>query len=169
MFAVLAGVGGLAVGLYANLSQPKVAYVHLTEVFDAFKMKQEMQMQLERDDLASRKILDSLAYVLTAEGNVLDGQENPDPATVQDYLRRKEAYLAQRQNYEQSKQMATQQYDNQIITRMTQYIKDYGSANGYRYIFGDDGNGNIMYAEPMDDITPSVIAYLNERYSGQNQ
>jgi len=167
IFSLVAGLAGLGLGL--NFCQPKIAFVHLTEVFDQFKMKQEMQMSLQREELVARKALDSIAFLLTEEGNRLDAQEKPDQAVVQDYLRRKETYLAQRQQFEQSKQMATANYDSQIITRMTQYIKDYGSENGYKYIFGDDGNGNIMYAEPMDDVTAPVIAYLNQRYSGKDK
>jgi outer membrane protein len=169
IFCIVTSLIALGLGISAQMSDTKLAYVRLTEVFDQFKMKQEMQGQLEREDLAARKILDSLAFTLTAEGNILDAQTNPDQNKVQDYLRRKDAYITQRQQFEDNKQAVTAKYDAQIIARMMQYIKDYGSQNGYRYIFGDDGNGNIMYAEPMDDLTTPVVAYLNERYSGQDK
>lgn len=165
--ALLFGMFGTGLAIKSSLGGKKFAYVNMKELFEKFRMKQELQQKFESEDLSARKYLDSMAFVLTEEGNRLSGTTEPDQAKVQDYLRRKDIYLTQRNNYEQKRQELSAQYDNQIITRMMTYVKDYGDEQGYDYVFGDDGNGHIMYAGPADNITQDVVAYLNKRFEGK--
>lgn len=37
---------------------------------------------------------------------------------------------------------------------------------GYRYIFGAEGSGVLMYADERNNITKEVIEYINARYKG---
>lgn len=161
------GILGSGLAVKSVLSEKKLAYVNMKEVFEKFRMKQELQQKFEAEDLSVRKYLDSMAFVLTEEGNKLSGATDANQTEVQNYLRRKDAYLTQRNTYEAQRQELTAQYDNQIVTRMTQYVKDYGTEHGYDYIFGDDGNGHIMYAGPADNVTQEVITYLNNRFEGK--
>lgn len=53
---------------------------------------------------------------------------------------------------------------NPVIEEVNSFIKEYGKQNGYSYVFGNLGNGNIMYATDDNNITEEVIENLNKQY-----
>jgi outer membrane protein len=167
--ALAMGISGLAFGLYLHFNQPKYGYVVLTEVFADFQMKKEVQQKFEKEVYAPQLYFDSMAYVLQNESFRLDSMKDAPQTAIDAYLMKREKFIAQRQQFEQTKQTRTVELDQQIIDRMTQYIKDYGSQNGYTFIYGDDGNGNIMYADGTKNVTAEVVQYLNSRYQGQGK
>ncbi len=169
ILALATGISGLAFGVYEHFNKPKYGYVVLTEVFADFQMKKEVQTKFEQEMNAPQCYLDSMAFVLQNESYRLDSMKDAPQTDIDAYLMKREKFLSQRQQFEQNSQTRTAELDKLIIDRMTQYIKDYGSQNGYTFIYGDDGNGNIMYADGTTNVTADVINYLNSRYSGQSK
>lgn len=167
--ALLIGALGLGIGLYSLMNKPRYAYVVLTEVFDKFQMKKELSQKFEQQTFGMQKGLDSIAFTLQQEATRLEAMENPPQAEVDKYLMARENYTARREQFENDRQFQTAAYDKQIIERMSQYVKDYGAQNGYTFIYGDDGNGNIMYADGTTNVTTDVVTYLNNRYAGQTK
>jgi outer membrane protein len=51
---------------------------------------------------------------------------------------------------------------------MSQYVIEFGKANGYRLIFGNDGNGSVMYGMEADNVTKEVTDFINKKYKGVN-
>ena len=49
---------------------------------------------------------------------------------------------------------------------MSQYIVEFGKQNDYDLILGADGNGTVMYAKEMLDISKNVTVYINNKYKG---
>jgi len=48
-----------------------------------------------------------------------------------------------------------------IVTKVKDYVKDYGKKNNYTYIFGSNESANIMYAKDGLDITEEILGKLN--------
>jgi len=59
------------------------------------------------------------------------------------------------------------QYDKEILAQLNQYVRDFGAKNNYEYIFGNDGNGSLMYAQESNDLTRQVTEYINQKYAGK--
>jgi outer membrane protein len=51
-----------------------------------------------------------------------------------------------------------------IVTKVKDYVKEYGKDNNYTYIFGSNESANIMYAKDGLDITDEILEKLNASY-----
>ena len=61
-------------------------------------------------------------------------------------------------------QELSSRYTADIWKRINHYVSDYGKTEGYDFIFGATGDGGLMYANDVNDITDEVILYLNKKY-----
>lgn len=145
----------------------KTGYVEVVEVFEAFEMKQELQQKLENDLNAKQAVLDSLMFQLQTLNNALSAKEHPGNEEIQAFQGLQTYYLQQKQLFDGYSQELTAKYDAQILEQLSQYIKDFGLANGYDYVFGATGDGNILYGTEPANITPQVIEYINASYQGK--
>lgn len=165
--ALVLALGGVGTAIYVKLSAPRLGYVKMKDVFEKFEMKKEMELKFQRDNGWRQRQLDSLSFALQQESNRLKGFEAPPEEDLLAFNVKQNDFLGKRQQLEADKQIQTEALNTQIVTRMEQYIRDYGQQNGYTYIFGDDGNGYLMYSEDAQDVTAPVLTYINERYAGQ--
>jgi outer membrane protein len=162
-FAALA-IGGYAV--YTSL-ESKVAYIDLQNVFNDFEMTKQYKKKLEAVVGARKNIADSLQLNLKAKSRSIDAAAKASDQDVEDFVYNKEYYIEKVKQFQEDNLALKQQYDAEINKQITQYIKDYGEKSGYRYIFGADGSGIVMYAEQQDNISKEVTEYINKRYNGQ--
>lgn len=50
---------------------------------------------------------------------------------------------------------------------LNEYILEYGKKYRYDFIYGANGEGNLMYASEGKDITDKVIEFSNKKYNGK--
>lgn len=157
-FVLLVG----ALGIYNLQSKPNVAYINLAKVYDEFTLKKELSAKFETTKGARQHILDSLKLQL----QILHGkvQEN-DPK----YNGLLQNYYAYENQFAQDNQTLSLEYNDQVLKQLNQYVIDYGKKQNYDIIYGANGEGNIMYAKDMYDISEEVIVYINNRYLGAAQ
>ncbi len=150
-----------------NSKVPKLAYVELETMYNAFPMKKELEAKLTNVKQARKNILDSLKIQLNALS--LSVKSEKDAEGIRNFQIKKQEFLTKQQNFEQDNQQASQSYSSQIWKQINQYVKDYGKQNGYTLIAGADGSGNLLYADETKNITLEVSKYINERYSGEKK
>jgi outer membrane protein len=167
IIAFVVGLGGSGAAVYTRLTAPKIAYVRMSETFEKFNMKIELEKQFMKSIGAKQRALDSLAFDLKMTGNHLESSTDPSPEEIADFNYRQNLFLETRKQLDEEKQAKTQEINVQIVTRMQQYVRDYGKENGYSCILGDDGNGYLMYGEERLDVTASLISYINNCYAGK--
>ena len=162
---------GAAILTSCNQDQEKTAYVDNTVLIQDFKEMKETEARFNKRSEKLQKSLDSVARSFQAE--------------VQDYQSQSESMsTAQRQEKEQQlmqkQQMLSRQQQMQsgllrdesdkiidsLITKVKDFVGDYGKKNGYTYIFGSNESANIMYAKEGKDITDEVLKALNKQYGG---
>ena len=56
-----------------------------------------------------------------------------------------------------------------IYEQVNEYIKNYSLENGYDYVLGNLGNGNVMYGNPTHNITLEVIDAINVATTRENK
>lgn len=167
IIAFVVGLGGSGAAVYTRMTSPKIGYIRMNEAFEKFNMKIELEAQFLKSINAKQRGLDSLAFDLKMTGNRLELVAVPSPADVSNFTIRQNQFLQLRDELEKEKQEKTSAINNQIVTRMQQYVRDYGKENGYSCILGDDGNGYLMYGEETIDVTAPVIEYINTCYAGK--
>ena len=162
---------GAAILTSCNQNQEKTAYVDNTVLIQDFKEMKETETRFNKRSEKLQKSLDSVARAFQAE--VQDYQSQS--ASMSDAQRQeKEQQLMQKQQMlSRQQQMQSGQLREEsdkiidsLITKVKDFVGDYGKENGYTYIFGSNESANIMYAKEGKDITDEVLKALNEEYAG---
>lgn len=149
--------------------QEKTGYVELNKLFAEFKLKKELENQLQKIRTSRKNITDSLEYDLKVMARQIQAEGQKDKARINEFEVKRERYLEKKKQFEDDNAAVGKQYDDQIIGQMNQYVKDYGNKYGYTYIFGADGSGFLMFSIEKKNITEEVKEYINERYKGKVQ
>ena len=152
----------------STLIENKIAYVDLTAVFQGFEMKEEIQTKLEADLRTKQSVLDSLMFQLQTLNNQLKSEKRPNETDVLKFEELRKQYISQKETFTLYSEEQTKKYDDQVLSQLTQYIKDYGLKNKYEILLGATGNGTILYGAKQKDITKEVIEYINLSYQGKN-
>jgi len=159
----------IAVLVYHRFYEKKMAYIDIKKVFDGFQMKADLEIKYKEIEKNRNKILDSLAFNLKIMSKHFNEAENRSSITkseAQQFEYRREEYVKLRDQYREENAALSQKYDHQILTRLTQYMIEYGKKHHYNMIFGADGNGTLMYANEANNISEDVIVYINNNYKG---
>ncbi|MBK8705977.1 MAG: OmpH family outer membrane protein [Saprospiraceae bacterium] len=151
---------------YHYLSMPKTGFVVIQEVYNGFDMKKEIEQKYNRTKLARDKILDSLELELKLLAGTIEREQQKNKTTIEQFTIKREEFLQRKQTYEEDNAALTKQYDQEILTQLNQYIKDFGEKHHFTYVFGNDGNGSLMYAADAKNVTKEVIEFINRKYKG---
>lgn len=163
IIVIVIGITGLF--FYARPVE-KTGYVELNKVFSDFKLKQELEQQLNKIKQSRKAIIDSLEFELKILSKQIQAEDAKDKSKITLFQLKHETYQQKKEQFEEDNNAVGAQYDKQIITQLNQYVKDYGNKNGYTYILGADGSGFLMFAKETKNITEEVKSYVNDRYKG---
>lgn len=161
----LLAIGIVTCILYINFTKPKMGYVVIQDVFNDFELKKELQKKLENVKNYRQKMVDSLRIDLTILSKKI--QSNVATTIEKDLFERKKLEYNQKlQIFEEDNTVLTKQYDQEILTQLNQYIKDYGNKNNYDLILGNTTDGSLMFGKEKYNVTKEVTTYINEKYKG---
>lgn len=150
--------------IYDRVSQKrKMGYIVIQDVYTQFKLKKDLQKKYEASHTARKRVLDSLAMNVRMVGQKIDAEKGKDTADIRLFKMKRYEYFEDKHNSDQDDSTQMRQYDEQILSQLDQYVKDYGNENHYQYIFGNS-SGSIMQADESQNITAQVTQYVNERY-----
>ena len=152
--------------IYMHLTKPKTAYVNTIELYNDFLLKEELEENMIATQKARERILDSLKLDLQSMATRLEAQDVREQEEINHWEFLRKQYLLKKDHFEEDNIAMGEKYTDQIWKQLNQYIKDYGTTNGYEYIFGADGQGKLMHATESNNITSEVLVYINERYQG---
>lgn len=140
----------LAGYVFLNKSQQKNGYILNQKLFEGFTGKIELEKKLSLVRSDNKRKMDSLTSLIQSKPN--------DAALVQ-------FYSETMSNYEITEKQMSDKYTADIWKRLNQYISEFGKEEGYDYIFGASGDGNLMYAKDSHDVTEDAVKYVNARYA----
>lgn len=165
IFLLLAGI--IAWQVYQHFNRHKTGYVVISEVYNGFELKKDMEKEYLATKNARQKILDSLELEIKLIQTKVSGKAVIKAADTIGYGDLVNEYILKEKTFEEDNTALSQKYDEQIITQLNQYVKNYGEAYHYTYIFGTGGNGTLMFADENENLTEDVIKYINEKYNGE--
>jgi outer membrane protein len=96
----------------------------------------------------------------------IDSEKEKNPETVKLFEGKREEFMQKKTAFEEENAALSQQYDQEILTQLNQYVKDYGTKNNFSLLFGNDGNGSLMYGTDDLNRTKDVLEYVNNKYNG---
>lgn len=147
--------------------QPRTAWVNIQALYKDFDYKKELESKLQNTTELRKHIIDSMEMELRVLQSQLKAQKKIDQELFNLFEIKRAAYAEKSKLFEEDNAMMVKKYDEQILTQLNQYVKDYGSQEGYQYIYGAEGSGALMYASSGEDITEPLKVYINQRYKGK--
>lgn len=152
--------------VYDKASRPRTAYILIEDVYNKFQMKNELERDFLKTKQKRQSILDSLALAIRALERKLAVQSRKDPDEIEAFNVKRAEFFDKQRTFEEDNMQLSKQYEQQIFSQISHYLQDYGKEQGYEYIFGNNGDGSLMYAMDSNNITEEVIKYINTKYQG---
>jgi outer membrane protein len=154
--------------LYSSTIKERNAWVNLNKVYGEFGLKKDLENKLKVVETARKKILDSLELNLKILATQLQAIKDKREEHVYEFQLKKQEYLLKKQQLEEDNTQLQSEFNEQILTQMNQYVKDFGISKNYSIILGANGSGAVMYAKDNIEITEEVLAFINKKYKGEN-
>ena len=147
--------------VYKHFEKDKTVYVDNIELFSGFKMKLELEKKYKEVETVRKAILDSIYNEIKIKIE-LNNISDKEQLTI---LKRE--FLIKKEQFEKENAETMKQYNEQIWNQLNEYTKQYGDENNYDYIFGANGQGVLMYAKPIKNVTKELLEYSNKKFNGQ--
>jgi outer membrane protein len=110
-------------------------------------IRQAFQLEINEAELKSRKMSQADLQKLSQE------------------LQQKDQVIAQRDQFEQQQiAQESQAQNDSLIKKVRNFVKDYGTKNGYDFILGSNEAGSVMYGNEASDLTQEILDALNAAY-----
>ena len=161
-------LGVVAYLFFNHKSERKVGYVLIRELYNGFEMKKQMEQKYLKTKQQRDKVLDSAKFELNKLLKKMEVEKEKNQKSVAEFNQKKEMFLQTRNSFEEENAKFSQQLDEQILTQLNQYVKDYGIQEQYDFLFGNDGNGSLMFATENFNRTQEVLEFINRKYNGTN-
>jgi outer membrane protein len=160
------GVSATLLALWmGGKGKTKTGYVNIGLVYDGFEYQKIKRKELESLSFSYKNTLDSIGLEIKYMEDALLQSYNESLAANLD--RKKQNFFRLEENFTSDLEEAQAKSDQEVWQQINDYTQVYGKENGYEYIFGGNGSGSMMYAKEQKDLTDEVIAYINDKYSGE--
>lgn len=139
----------------------KVVYVDNLELFSGFHMKAELEKKYTEAEAQRKAILDSIYrdIKVNVEMKGISGSES--------IALMKRQFLMKKEQFDQENTQTRNDYNTKIWNQLNEYTREYGKEQGYDFILGANGQGVLMYANELKNITPDLIRYVNQKFDGK--
>jgi len=152
----------------------KTAFVKTETIFTEYKGIKDQEAIYKKQEEAFAKKYDSIVKEWQAE--VVDFQKKMkrmSPPQVQkknQELYNKQQVIQQMQQQERAQLNAEiNRKTDSLIKKVYEFFDTYGKKNGYKYIYGKNNTGALMYGDAQNDITDKVLKELNAAYEAEKK
>lgn len=147
--------------------EKKCAWIDISKVYQEFKMKKELEKDVQVVESARKHILDSLELGLKMIANQFEALSDKEKDVMaQQFQQKKQEYLTRQQEFGEDNEQLRSNYNQQVLKQINQYVKDFALQEDYYMVLGAEGSGALMYAKETSDITEEMIKFINNKYEG---
>lgn len=164
---------GIAVfSMIRSYSTSELVYVDVNKLLEGYKRTEVVRGDLKKQSDQMKANVDSLITGWQKELKTYEKQRSEmskkEKELQQELLANKQQQI---NSYQQAIGKQIQKDDAKatqtVINDINDYVKEYGKKHNHQIIFGAGGNGNIMYAEEVTDLTETVLKGLNAEFQGK--
>lgn len=157
--AVLQGAGNNAKVAYIDLDSLQNNYTYYKKIKAEFERKQAAA----NDEISGmQKKYQTRAMQLQQKGTTMTQPEQE--AAMQEINKMQQVLQSKKQEIDNELYNYNSKMKEDILTRIQNYLKEYNKDGRYSYIFSYEP-GFMFYKDSSLDITPDVIAGLNNLYT----
>ncbi len=153
----------------AGLVAQKVAYIDLDSLQNNYTYYKKIKAEFEKKQEAANNEITALqkkyqtrAMQLQQKGPAMNQQEQE--SAMQEMNKMQQDLQAKKQGIDNDLYNTNSKMKEDILSRIQNYLKEYNKDGKYSYIFSYEP-GFMFYKDSTLNITPDVIAGLNELYS----
>lgn len=161
---------GLSIFQLFKSNNQKIAYVFVNDVIEGYHAMQDTNDKIRIEESLKNNKLDEFYKDIQTKIDWL--KTNHKTIKDSEVLDKQHEIIDLEKVFNTMKKNTFSEIDSikvnmrtPIFEYVNQYIKDYSQRNGYDYVLGNTGNGNIMYGNNMYDITLEVIDGINVAYN----
>lgn len=144
-----------------------IAYIHNQEVYAEFGLTKDLQNEYNKTFNQRKAILDSMEARISGLAKKVELENGRNKEDLDRVTVLQEEFVVRKRQLEQENQVLNQKYQAQILDQMNEYLEMFGQEKELKLLFGANGNGEIMYADPSVDMTKEAIVYINHQYAGK--
>ena len=155
--------------LFMSCQQQKIGFVDNAKLINDYQEKKDLEDKLQIKINAFQKRTDSLRQAFQLEINDAElksrnmSQDNLQKLSQE--LQQKDQMISQRDQFEQQQiAQASQAQNDSLIKKVKEFVKDYGTKNGYDFILGSNEAGSVMFGKTEDNLTKTILDALNAAY-----
>ena len=147
----------------------KIGFVDNSKLINDYQEKIDIEEKIKIKVTAFQKRTDSLRKVFQLDVNEAEikarGMSQANIQKLSQELQQREQVLSQRLQFEQQQiAQESQTQNDSLIKKVKEFVKDYGTKNGYSYILGSNEGGSVMYGKEEKDLTQTILDLLNTAY-----
>ncbi len=142
---------------------PKIAYVKISELYNSFQMKKELEADYLQIENKRKSIIDSI----TVQFNSIYQSQNKTESDKQRIRFLYDDLMKKKTEFEEDNARLKSELNERIFKQINQYVQDYSLENSCDFVLGADGSGSIMASNVKYDITNEVSLYINKKYEGK--
>jgi outer membrane protein len=166
-FSLVFSIVALGISVLLFFKKDKIVYVDSIKLIANYNGAKALKIEFDAKAARWKSNLDTLASELEAE---LDKYEKINKTlsskSRQEAANKLESMKQQYENYKQAvndnARNEDQRITTQVLKEITAAVKKYGDRKGYAIIMGATTAGNIVYADPVSDVTDEVLSELNQ-------
>lgn len=160
----------IAVLTFASCQQSqKIGFVDNAKLINEYQEKIDVQDKLQAKIKIYEQRRDSVRQAFQIEINEAElksrkmSQENLQKLSQE--LQQKGQMMNQRDQFEQQQiAQESQAQNDSLIKKVKNFVKDYGTKNGYNFILGSNEAGSVMYGNADSELTQTILDALNAAY-----
>ncbi|MFT5248312.1 MAG: outer membrane protein [bacterium] len=160
----------IAVLTFASCQQSqKIGFVDNAKLINEYQEKIDVQDKLQAKIKIYEQRRDSVRQAFQIEINEAElksrkmSQENLQKLSQE--LQQKDQMMTQRDQFEQQQiAQESQAQNDSLIKKVKNFVKDYGTKNGYNFILGSNEAGSVMYGNEDSELTQTILDALNAAY-----
>ena len=153
----------------ANVEGFKTAYIDTEKLMKEYQEFKDFESKFKSMSDRMKNELDGDAKKF--QRDVLELQQQAQSKGMewaqkrQAELERRQQTLAEKeQNYMKKFQDESAVERDSMVSRMKDFIKDYGKEKGYDYIFGTGDAASVLYGKEENDLTKEILELLHKKY-----
>jgi len=149
---------------------PKIGYIYLDDVLSEYHAFQDYNTKLKAQESEFKELLD--VYYLDIQEKVEFFKKNKKKLEETEIVKKRNEIKELERVHSEMSVISKQQLDSiktswldPLYKDINNEIKTFSEEEGYDYVFGNLGNGNIMYGKNSYNVTLEIIDRINVTYN----
>jgi outer membrane protein len=155
---------------YFKSNNQKIGYVFIEDVMAEYHLFQDINDKLKLEESTRLENINDFYKEIQLKANWL--KENNSKIKNSELTDKQHEIVDMERAYTLMQKKAYAKLDSikvvwtsPVFDSINSFIKNYSDKNGYDYVLGNLGNGNIMYGDHTHDLSLKVIDALNLAYN----